>query len=210
MMVTILLSYIAGIVSIFSPCVLPMIPVIFAGALGNWKRSVVIVIGMILFFMLAGTVASILGKVSLVRYLAYAGLFVFGVILVSDELYMKYSAFTSRFTGRLRVPADSFLFGAFLGLIWSPCIGPIVGALLGFNAISSGTFEGTISMLFFGLGIATGIAIILKLGERSKVFLKYGERIRKISGYIILIFLALLISGVYLQIELALSRLIPL
>lgn len=210
MIILFITSYIAGIISILSPCVLPMVPVIFAGSQGSWRRGVAVVAGMIVFFTLMGFMVSFAGSLTLVRFLAYLGIFIFGLILISDHLYERYSALTSRFIGKLKVPADSFLFGAFLGLVWTPCIGPVVGALLGYNALNSGTVEGVLSMLFFGGGIATGIGLILKAGERRKVFMEYGEKLRKASGYVILIFLILLVSGLLGQIEVFLSRLIPL
>lgn len=203
------LSFLAGLISIISPCILPMIPVIFAGAQGNWKRGVTIIIGMVSVFVLIGYLVAIVGKLWIFRFVAYSGLTLFGIIMVSDSLYSRYSAFSSRIVGRIRLPADSFLFGALLGLVWTPCIGPVVGALLSYNAISSTSFEGVVSMLFFGLGIASGIGLALKYGEKRKVLAEYGENLRKISGYIILLFVVLLITGIYTQIEILLSRFIP-
>ncbi len=209
-MITLLtLSFLAGIVSIISPCVLPMIPVIFAGSQGDWKRGVTVIIGMISFFVLVGYLAAIIGKLWISRLVAYSGLTAFGVVMVSDSLYSRYAAFSSRLVGRVRLPADSFLFGALLGLVWTPCIGPVVGALLSYNAISSTSIEGVLSMLFFGLGIASGIGVILRYGEKRLMLARYGEKLRKVSGYIILLFVVLLVTGIYSQIEVLLSRVIP-
>ncbi|AKG91645.1 Cytochrome C biogenesis protein transmembrane region [Geoglobus ahangari] len=209
-MITLLaLSFLAGLVSIISPCVLPMVPVVFAGAQGDWRRGVSIVMGMVVFFVLMGFLVSLVGKLWIFRAVAYAGLAAFGVVMVSDSLYSRYSVFSSRIVGSIRLPADSFLFGALLGLVWTPCIGPIVGALLSYNAISSTSVEGAVSMLFFGFGIATGIGLILRYGEKRRIFAEYGERLRRVSGWIILIFVFLLVTGIYTQIEIMLSRLVP-
>ena len=209
-MITLLvLSYVAGLISIISPCVLPMVPVIFAGSQGSWKKGVTIIAGMITFFTALGYILPAVGKAGVFRIVAYLGLTIFGVIMISDDLYGKYSALTSRAVGKMKIPADSFLFGGFLGLVWSPCIGPIVGALLSYNAVSSTSGEGALSMLFFGLGIATGIGLILRYSEKRRLFAEYGERLRKVSGYIILLFVLLLVTGIYDSIEVLLSRFIP-
>ncbi len=209
MIFQLLLSYLAGIIAIVSPCVLPLIPVIFAGSMGNWRRGFLIVLGMILMFTSLGAIAGSAPKGNYLNFLAYAGLILFGAVLVSDKLFERYSAFTSGIVGKMKIPGDSFVFGFFLGIVWVPCIGPIVGALLAYNAMSSTSTGGAVSMFFFGLGIATSIGIILKISERKKSISEFGERIRRISGYIILIYVLLSASGFLLQIELFLSGIIP-
>ncbi len=209
MIVQLLFSYLAGIIAVVSPCVLPLIPVIFAGSMGNWKRGFLIVLGMVLMFTMLGAITDIIPKGEYLNFIAYAGLTLFSVILISDDLFMKYSTLTSRMIGKLRIPADSFLFGFLLGIIWVPCIGPIVGALLSYNAMSSTGFSGAVSMFFFGLGIATAIGIILKFSEKKKVIAEFGEKLRKISGYTILVYVFLASTGILTKIELILSGIIP-
>jgi len=203
------LSYLAGIVAVISPCILPLIPVIFAGSMGNWKRGFVIVLGMILMFTLLGAITGIVPRGDYLDIAAYLGLILFGIILISDNLFVRYSSLTSRIVGKIKIPADGFLFGFLLGIIWSPCIGPIVGALLSYNAMSPGGFSGALSMFFFGLGIATAIGVILKFSEKRNSIAEFGEKIRKISGYIILIYVFLAVTGILTEIGLLLSRLIP-
>ena len=209
MIAGILLSYLAGVIAVISPCVLPLIPVIFAGSMGNWRRGFLIVLGMILMFTALGAVSGMLPKGEYLNFLAYLGLILFSAIMISDRLFMRYSAFTSGLIGKMKIPADSFLFGFFLGIVWVPCIGPIVGALLAYNAMTSTSLSGAASMFFFGLGIATSIGAILKLSEKRKEISEFGERVRKISGYIILLYVFLSATGILLQIELFLSKLIP-
>ena len=210
MILQILLSYAAGLIAVISPCILPLVPVIFAGSMGNWKRGTLIVLGMISMFTLLGILAGSIPKGGYAETFAYLGLILFGLIMISDSLFVRYSALTSSIVGRLKIPADGFLFGSFLGIVWVPCIGPVIGALLAYNAMSSTSLEGAVSMFFFGLGIATSIGIILKISEKRKSISEFGERIRKISGYIILLYVLLSVTGILLQIELFLSRIIPI
>jgi len=203
------LSFLAGIIAVISPCVLPMVPVIFAGSYGNWKRGFLIIAGMILMFMALGYIASFIGRLWMFSFVAYSGLILFGVIMINDGLYERYSAYSSRIVGKLRVPADSLLFGALLGIIWSPCIGPIIGALLSYNALSSTEVESMLSMLFFGLGIATSISLIIKVGERRRILSSFGEKLRKLSGYIIIAFVILSALGIINKIEILLSTVLP-
>ncbi len=209
MIIEILLSYLAGIIAVISPCVLPLIPVIFAGSMGNWKRGVLIVLGMVTMFTILGTLTELLPNEENLNFLAYAGLTAFSAVLISDRLFIRYSSFTSRIVGRIKIPADGFLFGFLLGIVWIPCIGPVVGALLSYNIMNSSSISGTISMLFFGFGIATAVGVILRFSEKRKTIAEFGERIRKISGYIIMIYVILALTGVLTQIELLLSETIP-
>jgi len=209
MIVGIFLSYIAGIVAILSPCVLPLIPVIFAGSLGRWKRGFMIVLGMISMFTILGAIAGNIPKNGYMYLISYLGLTLFGITMISDSLFTRYSTFTSRLVGKIRIPGDSFVFGVLIGVVWVPCIGPIVGALLAYNALNSTSFLGAVSMLFFALGMATSIALILKISEKRRAVSEFGEKIRKISGYIILIYVILSASGILLQIELFLSKIVP-
>lgn len=210
MIILLSLSFIAGLIAVISPCVLPMVPVVFAGSYGSWKRGFLIIAGMILMFMSLGYIASFVGKLWIFSFVAYAGLTLFGVIMIDDRLYERYSVYSSRVVGKLRVPADSLLFGALLGIIWSPCIGPIIGALLSYNALNSSEIEGMLSMLFFGLGIATSISLIIKAGERGRILSSLGERLRKLSGYIIIAFVILSALGIIDKLEMLLSAILPI
>ncbi len=209
MIIQILLSYVAGLIAVVSPCILPLIPVIFAGSMGSWKRGSLIVLGMISMFTLLGALAGSIPKGGYVDTVAYAGLVTFGLIMISDRFFARYSAFTSSIVGRFKIPADGFLFGSFLGIVWVPCIGPVIGALLAYSAMSSTSLGGAISMFSFGSGVATSIGIILRLSEKRKSIAEFGERIRKASGYIILLYVFLSVSGLLLKIELLLSKIIP-
>jgi len=187
MLIVYLLVFLAGVASVVSPCILPVLPIIFAGSMGEWKRGFAIVLGMTTVFGLLGTV---LGSFSTPLFKHFAGilLILFGAIMVSDKLYAYYSTYSSRLVGRVKVPASSFLFGATLGVVWTPCIGPLLGAALSVAAME-GSFNAPILMLFYGMGMGLTIAVVLKLGEKARERIaEKGGIVRKVAGWIIIAF----------------------
>ena len=190
------LVFLAGVVSVISPCILPVLPLIFAGSMGDWKRGFAIVLGMTTVLSLLGAV---LGPLStpFFKHLASALLFIFGAIMVSDKLYTCYSMYTSRFVGKVKIPASSFLFGATLGIIWTPCIGPLLGAVLSI-AVMEGNFNAPLFMFFYGMGMAFTIAVVLKLSEKARErVVRRSNLIRKVAGWVIIAFATLTILRIY-------------
>ncbi len=196
MLTVYILVFLAGAVSAFSPCILPLLPVIFAGSMGEWRRGFAIVLGMTTVFSLLGT---LLGSFSTPSFKCFARvlLLLFGAIMVSDRLYGYYSTYSSRLVGRVKVPASSFLFGATLGVIWTPCIGPLLGSALSI-AVMEGSFNAPLLMFFYGMGMALTIAAVLKLSEKTRERIEgRGVVMRKVAGWIIIGFAVLTIAGIY-------------
>lgn len=196
MLIIYVLVFLAGVVSIISPCILPVLPLIFAGSMGEWKRGFAIVLGMTTALSLLGAVLGPLSSSSF-KHLASVFLFIFGAIMVSDRLYTGYSIYTSRFVGRVKIPASSFLFGAVLGIIWTPCIGPLLGVVLSI-AVMEGSFNAPLFMFFYGMGMAFTIAVVLKLSEKARERIAMrGNLIRKVAGWVIIAFATLTILRIY-------------
>ena len=195
MFIIYVLVFLAGVVSVISPCILPVLPLIFAGSMGEWKRGFTIVLGMTTMLSLLGAVLGPLS--SSFKHLAGVFLFIFGTTMVSDRLYTCYSMYTSRFVGRVKIPASSFLFGAILGIIWTPCIGPLLGTVLSI-AVMEGSFNAPLFMFFYGMGMAFTIAVVLKLSEKARGRIaRRGNLIRKIAGWVIIAFAILTILRIY-------------
>jgi cytochrome c-type biogenesis protein len=207
-MLVYLAVFFAGIVSIISPCVLPVIPVIFAGSMGESKKGLLIVLGMILTFTLLGALFGTIGAIIPFREIGYMFLVGFALILASDRMYMRYTAFASKHTLIYRGASPLFL-GAALGFIWSPCIGPIMGSVLSLAMIEGSALKGSLFMLVYGTGLAVSIAAILKASSKlrmSERIESFQKSFRMVAAAIILSYVFLEISGLMTLLQIAVSR----
>src|SRR5688500_1633555 len=144
-MLILLLAYFGGILTIVSPCILPVLPFVFARAGRSFARSTLpMLVGMAATFALVATLAAVGGGWAvraneIGRWAALALLALFGLALVfpslSDRLMRPLVAFGSRLSERAasRPGGDSIgsslLLGAATGLLWAPCAGPILGII---------------------------------------------------------------------------------
>ncbi|WP_290597242.1 MULTISPECIES: cytochrome c biogenesis CcdA family protein [unclassified Archaeoglobus] len=192
-MLEMLMAFALGIISVFSPCVLPVLPLIFAGSRGRARDAALIVVGLTFSMVIVGFTASLVFNLFF-RTLAMIFLLVFSLILLSEELEEKIFLLTSRLTSKASLKVQSlpsFLFGMLLAFLWLPCILPFAGIALSQTLLSENPFV----MVSYGLGMAVTIAAVFRAGEKF-VLANYGT-IKKIAGVIILIYLAYFtLSGV--------------
>ncbi len=168
----------AGALSILSPCVLPLVPVLVAAAVNAHRRGPwALGLGLALSFTVVGVALAAAGAAVDPGVLRTAGgivLAAFGAILLIpalSNLFARAAGALGNSGHRLlaRITLDGlpgqFLVGALLGLVWSPCVGPTLGAAT--TLASQGKDLGQISllMLLFGLGAA---APLILLGSFSR------------------------------------------
>jgi cytochrome c biogenesis protein CcdA/thiol-disulfide isomerase/thioredoxin len=206
-MLLILLAYLGGVLTIVSPCILPVLPFVFARADRSFARSTLpLLAGMALTFAAVATLAAVGGGWAVHanqagRWAALALLALFGLALVfpalADRMTRPLVAFGSRLSDKAQAPggggesiASSLLLGAATGLLWAPCAGPILGIIFTAAAINGATFNTTLLLLAYALGAATSLALALlvggKLFARMKRSLGASERIRQALGVLVL------------------------
>ncbi len=179
MVLLMLFALLAGAATALSPCVLPVLPAILgAGVGGGRRRPVGIVTGLVLAFTFA-TVALVyvieaLGLPDdLVRTLAIVTLLLFGVTLLIPGLGDRIEAFGSRIApGPARVGGEGFgsglLLGASLGLVYTPCAGPILAGVITVSAAQDFT-AGKLAVAF-AYALGSGVVLYgLMLGGRRLV-----------------------------------------
>jgi cytochrome c biogenesis protein CcdA len=176
------LGLLAGTLSTLSPCVLPLVPVLIGSAVNAHRRGPwALGAGLALSFTLVGTLLAALGANAGLdpETLRTAGgvlLAAFGVILLLPNLQALFARATgslsdtgSRILARVTLDgmAGQFLVGALLGVVWSPCVGPTLGAAS--TLASQGKDLGQIGllMLLFGLGAALPLVILGSLSRAT-------------------------------------------
>ncbi|MEN7530047.1 cytochrome c biogenesis protein DipZ [Cupriavidus sp. DL-D2] len=206
-MLLLILSYLGGVLTILSPCILPVLPFVFARADQPFVRSgLPLLAGMALTFAGVATLAAVGGgwvaqANEYGRWLAIALLAVFGITLlfpsVAERLTQPLVRAGSRLTnfaqadGKPASPASSFLLGIATGLLWAPCAGPILGLVLTGAALQGASVGTTLLLLAYALGAATSLAVALLIG--GKVFaamkrsLGAGEWVRRGIGAAMLV-----------------------
>ncbi|WP_454784348.1 cytochrome c biogenesis protein DipZ [Legionella sp. WA2024007413] len=180
--INIILGFIEGFCLIISPCILPILPIFLAGSLsGSKKRPMGIIVGFTLFFSLLVFFSHQLVRYldidfNLVREIGYAILFLLGIIMISNyltEIFGKITQGLTRIGSFFSVankPEGGFWNGLFLGgiiaIIWTPCAGPILAAIIVQTALQDTTIISFFTLIAFALGAAIPMFIISLYGKK--------------------------------------------
>lgn len=201
------LAFLEGLALIASPCILPILPIILSGSLaGSVKRPVGIIIGFIIVFALFTFFSRQLVlytgiDLGLIRHISYGLLILFGIVMLSTYLTEKFNIFAQRLTSvgsNIAVLNDQeggflsgVLFGSLIAVIWTPCAGPILAAVIVQTVIQQTSIASFFTVLAFGLGAAIPMFLIALFGRRimaKATFVKsHTTVIRKLLGAIIIL-----------------------
>ncbi len=205
------IAFLGGMVSLLSPCTLPVIPLLFAGFRGQKHQLIAMLFGMVMMFTLVAsliTVASdwVVSATLVGRWLALAllSLAALGLIFpsfaqrVAGPVLRLGNAINSRST-RTRGTASALLAGLAVGLLWSPCAGPVLGAILslsiaGHNPVATGSL-----LAAYGSGCAVMLALLGFSGQaligRLKAKSAMMDGLRKAAGVVMLMSVAFTAFG---------------
>ncbi|AIS31582.1 cytochrome C-type biogenesis protein DsbD [Methanobacterium formicicum] len=199
-----LLSFLAGIASIISPCVLPLIPVVVGFSLLKRKNTEIVAFGLGFFLLFAIiTILTAIFTAAINYYLLYFRiaaaliLVIIGVLFIVNKKLFNISAPSiSNTPDSEKGIVGSFLMGFLTCLAWSPCFGPYVVAVATYSASTGNIGYSIINMAIFAGGFSLTILIIAFLMSKIdfKAILKYSDWIRIISGVIIAL------AGIYMLI----------
>lgn len=205
-MLLILLAYLGGVLTILSPCILPVLPFVFARAGQPFVRSgLPMLLGMAITFALVATLAAVGGGWAVQanqygRLIAILLLGVFGLTLLLPELANRLMQPLVALGSRLSQSADaaggngsilpSLVLGIATGLLWAPCAGPILGLVLTGAALQGANGQTTLLLVAYGLGAATSLAAALLISGKVFTALKRslgtGEWLRRGLGAAVL------------------------
>ena len=170
-----ILAILAGLLSSLSPCVLPLLPIVFGTALSEHRYGpAALAVGVAVSFtaigMLVATVGFAMGLTEEVfRMLAATLLAIFGVILMAPQLQARFAVMASPVSGWTEARFGKFnssglggqlLLGLLLGTVWSPCIGPTLGAASVLASQGKSLAEVALTMSAFGAGAALPLLVV--------------------------------------------------
>ncbi len=213
MTILILFAFLSGIVTIFAPCIWPILPIVLsAGATGGERKPLGIVMGLAVSFMLATLALAFVVQVipfdpEVLRLFAVFVIALLGLTLIIPTLGARLEGVVSRFAsigGRFTKNSGTgfwsgFITGFSLGLVWSPCAGPILATIATLAATQAVSFQVVLVTLAFVLGVSLPLFILAVLGKRvltkTRALAPYTKRIQQSFGLIMILAAGAIYTG---------------
>jgi len=212
-----ILAYFAGVLTIASPCILPILPVVMAGAGRPFRNSgLPVLMGLALTFAAVASLASVAGGWAVEtnrvgRAVALAAVTLFGLSMLIPGLATRLMApvvsVGAKFANRAGPRVDGgartwlgyLLLGLATGLLWAPCAGPVLGLILSGAALQGPSVATGLLLLAYALGASTSLAAGLLLSGRLLAWVKrampWGDGLRRALGVAIVIGVAAIWTG---------------
>ncbi|NJM47500.1 MAG: cytochrome c biogenesis protein CcdA [Alkalinema sp. RU_4_3] len=216
------LAFLGGVVTVFSPCILPVLPILVGRSLSAHRMGpVVLVAGLIAGFAIFGSLLGVTGTwlaglVGLLRSVSIGLLLGMGLLLLFPQL--GYRLFSYLPIQRWVKPVEGsglwaeFVIGAQLGLLWTPCAGPVLGSIL-LLSINQRIGEAFLLLLIYGFGAGLPMLLLAYGGRgvsRRFLSLRAGTvRLTQVGGGLIVVTAIAILLGWDLQVQLFLAPLFP-
>jgi cytochrome c biogenesis protein CcdA/thiol-disulfide isomerase/thioredoxin len=198
-----ILAYLAGLLTIATPCILPVLPFVLARGGQPFRRGgLPMLLGLAVAFAAVASLAAVAGGWAVAanqygRGVALTLMALFGLSLFLPSLAAALTAPLVALGNRLRgwtgnaaTWLSSMLLGIATGLVWAPCAGPVLGLILTAAALHGPSLETSLLLLTYGFGAATALAAGLLLGDRllmvAKRSARWGEAARRLIGAAVL------------------------
>jgi cytochrome c biogenesis protein CcdA len=202
MLTTTFFAFLSGIVTVASPCVLPVLPFLLSGTVGGRSRPYGIIAGFIASFtvftlFLTGLVSLLRIPPDALRWVSIVLLLGFGLILAVPALHTVYERFSSHsVAGVQQVQGEGFwgglLVGGTLGVLWTPCVGPIMASVITLALNNTVTAQAFIVTLAFSVGTAIPMLAVMLGGRRllNRVpgLLNNLPRVQRVFGVVMVLF----------------------
>lgn len=175
----ILLAYLGGVLTILSPCILPVLPIVFSRADRSFGREIFpMLVGLAAVFAIVASVATasaswIVQANEIGRFAAIALLLLISLNLVAPRFaelttrsFVMIGSGLDRRGSRRGGIAGNVVVGAAIGLLWAPCAGPILGLLVAAAALGTARVHSALLFTVFAAGAATSLALVILTGGR--------------------------------------------
>ncbi len=221
-------AFFAGFITVTSPCVLPILPIILGSALKkNRLYPVFMVLGLAFTFSLLGVLFGSIGSViglgkHTLETIAIALLGFMGLVIVVKPLQLAFARFAAKTLECCRLAPrqtgsesalQAFAVGSSLGVVWAPCAGPVLASILALAASTQSAVASFFLLLVYALGAGAPMLAIAYGGQRAlsgrRFLQEHTEGIKQAFGWILILTAALLALGLFQKLEAALLPYLP-
>ncbi len=209
------IGFAAGSLSILSPCVLPLVPILLGTAASAHRRGpLALAAGLTLSFAVIGVLLASAGASlgldqTVFRNVAALMLLGFGVLLLSNGLQERFAVVASGASSAgqgmlshltLEGLSGQFVLGLLLGVVWSPCVGPTLGATITLASQGQQLGQVMLVMALFGLGAGLPLVILGSLSREAMLrmrgkLLAAGRQGKKVLGAVMLLLAVFILTG---------------
>ncbi|WP_287129327.1 cytochrome c biogenesis CcdA family protein [Candidatus Cyanaurora vandensis] len=222
-----ILAPVAGLATVLSPCILPILPILVGRSLKSHRYGpVALVGGLVVAFALVGSVlslgAEVLGPLnSWLRLGAIWVLLLLGVAAAFPKLSYGFFAQVAHFTQRFLPPTEAqdrglwseFWVGTQLGVVWIPCAGPVLGSIITLVAVEQAVVQGFLALFAYALGAAVPMLALAYGGkglvERTRWLYPHTELLQRIGGVVIALTAIAILLGLDSELQRWLAPLFP-
>lgn len=207
-------AFISGLITIFAPCIWPLLPIILSSSTtGGHKKPFGITLGIMLSFGILTLSISYIVRIipfdpEILRYFAVFVITLLGFTLIIPKLSQILEGSVSRLSSKFSFVSQTnhpgfwsgFITGLALGIVWTPCAGPILATIAALSATQSVSLNVILITLVYIIGVGIPLFIFAWLGKyiftKSRVLSKYTGRVQQIFG-VVMIITAILIATNY-------------
>lgn len=205
-MLEILIAVAAGILTIGAPCILPLLPILLGSSVGNFSkfRPMFIALGFVVMFSIVGLVISSITSAlhlseNLLRNIATVMLGLFGLFMIWPRPFEQLTTYLSSFTTKASSMSQEagtgnlggFVLGLLLGLLWTPCAGPVLGSILTLIATQQDKIQAGILLVAYAIGAGIPMLLIAYGGQyittKIRAITPYTKIIQQLFGVIIIL-----------------------
>ena len=214
-------GFLAGLLSTLSPCVLPIVPILLGSATNAHPQApLALAGGLALSYAIIGTALAWVGAnlgldTSLFRTLGAVFIGLLGLVLVSSNLQQRFASATAGIgdTGNGLISSlnldglrGQFAIGLLLGLVWSPCVGPTLGAAVVLASQGAHLPQVALLMGVFGVGAALPVVLLAYVGRSAMMkmrgnLMQAGKSGKTILGVIMIVLAVVILSGLDKPVE---------
>ena len=215
------IAYLAGILSTLSPCVLPLIPIILGSAVAAHRfGALALTAGLMISYTVLGIVVAVVGASigldeTVFRNIGAIFLLIAGIVLSFPALQMRFARLMSgtsnagqNLLSKINIEGWSgqLLVGLVLGAVWSPCVGPTLGAAVTLASQGKDLAKISLLMAIFGLGAGTPMLLLGALSRavmskfRSSL-LSFGSAGKRVLGCLLILLGVVTLTGLDKQLE---------
>ncbi len=229
-MLNYILAFLAGVLSILSPCILPLLPILISSGIqaGGLRSVLGLPLGMGVSFTIVGIALASAGHFlglnsSNLNYISAGLLILFGLILLINSFQQKWIILTQKFSSTFSEKANNisstsfisqFSIGLLLGIAWTPCIGPTIGAAITLASKGQQLWHVAVIMILFAIGATFPVVLMTFLSKKTilryKSSMQYGSKYGKvILGILLIIWGIGLLFGLDKQLSIWIIQIMP-